>query len=311
MKQIFKAIITLVSFNLYSQDIIELRYEKFVVVDAFNNFGDEPPLQGDEIGEFIFSPIEKKLTINKREISNLSQVFSTYEYAINNTVFLILGTTYNVFNQNDTELFDFRGKLAGKIEFNAENQTLAITNWETGKVITRKYWISSVNFKKMKSNSIPKEISINAADVIISKPNLNQSELFGRATDFINKYYKKPRVKNIDSSQKAITIESYGWDVFDRNAIQNHRPIVEIIYSMSVTATDGTLKVNFEHKDFLVNGQKYYINVEDVLNEKKNPLLFKEDKKGYINYYKRIIKSLEYYIDKEEIVYFPANSNTE
>jgi len=45
----------------------------------------------------------------------------------------------------------------------------------------------------------------------------------------------------------------------------------------------------------------YYLSFSDLINEKENPLIFKDDKQGMIESLTGVAKSLEYYIKNKEI----------
>ncbi len=324
-------IVFLITFsNLKAQKIIELHYEGVVSVDAFNDFGKDEPFT-DAYGEFIFSPMEKKLVRYDRDKQTAGKdAYIMNEYIIDNSAFLINGLTTNWFNYNTTALLDSGGKLAGKVEYNAETKILALTEWPKGKVITIKYLIISAMEKdkapvaakskiKIVSDQTPAVATTSAfepllfnekgiAEVILSKPELNETEMKDRLQEFIKQYYMQARVLEVNPNNNSTTLEGSNWDVFNRRFFPSRRPLINAKYSMTLVPLESGVKISIQHIGFDVDQMKYYLELSDLLNGKLSSTIYKEDKPAFLANSAKVIKSLNYYLDNEEIKYFEVSS---
>ncbi|MDV6168292.1 hypothetical protein R1T16_07630 [Flavobacterium sp. DG1-102-2] len=323
-------IVFLIAFgNLKAQKIIEMHYEGVVNVDAFNDFGKDEP-STDAYGEFIFSPIEKKLVRYDRDKQTPGKdAYLMNEYIIDNSAFLINGLNTIKYFNNVTSLLNAKGEVAGKIEYNPETKILAMTEWTRGNVVTYKYQITSAIEKdkspesviKNKKNNLkaPVVATVSAseallfnedgiAEVILSKPKLTETEIKARIQEFLENYYMQVRILENAPDYSSITVEGSHWDVFNRKSIASRNPIINARYYMTLTTMKDGVKVTIQHIAFEVDVIKYYLDLSDLLNDKPSVITYKEDKPAFLASSSKVVKSLDYYLDNGEIKYFDVSS---
>lgn len=139
------------------------------------------------------------------------------------------------------------------------------------------------------------------AEITIKAPNTKSEVLYEDVLSFISKYYVMTNFLEKDSIQKKITLEIYHFDSLNRKIFPARRPLLHQQYNMTYTVVDNAVIVKFQHIRFVIDELDYYIDFNDLINEKENPMIFKDDKQGMISSLTGVAKSLEYYIVNKEI----------
>lgn len=139
------------------------------------------------------------------------------------------------------------------------------------------------------------------AEISISAPDKTSDNLYEDLKTWMWKYYFMIKIVEKDSIHKRITQEIGQFDTFNRKIFPARRPLLHQHLNITYTVLDNEIKIKFQHLRFSVDEIDYYLSFSDLINEKENPLIFKDDKQGMIESLTGVAKSLEYYIKNKEI----------
>jgi len=139
------------------------------------------------------------------------------------------------------------------------------------------------------------------AEYTISAPGKSADVLYDDVLSWVSQYYVATKYLDNKPEEKQFTLEIHHFDSFGRYLYPARRPLIAQHYDITYKVIDNQVKITFQHVKFSIDEIDYYLPFSDLINDKQNPLIFKDDKKGMYKSLAGVGESLQYFIETREI----------
>ena len=135
------------------------------------------------------------------------------------------------------------------------------------------------------------------AETILVYENKTPSTIFDSLKKFVTAYYGTHKeTVTIDSVNKSIHVNGIMSDALKRSQFPERSPNVSSNFKMDIELINHTAKIIIQHIKFTDNIHDYYIDFENLYNNKNNSLTYENELTYINNQFNALINSIDYYI---------------